>query len=308
MVPSVFVAMETLPRTPNGKTDRLRLPAVEGIRPEMAVPFSPPGTPTEETLARLWAEALGLDRVGVHDDFFELGGDSLLALKLLSRIEQTFQTPLSLKELLQAPTIAGQSARVVDGRDTPTRVSLVEVRRPADASEASRPPLVVGPTLFGHVGEWRELVQGPEFDRAVVRDRVPRRHRVPDGATDARRDCFKRRGRDDRAVLRQAGPSRRPFVWRSRRIRARPTTSGAKGRSAVDRSGRCPAPTRQPRRSDLLISSRWRRISPAGSPRSGSSTACPICGNGSGDAGRHDTRCRPRVPPIPRWPARIRAA
>ncbi len=167
MVPSIFVAMDTLPRTPNGKTDRLRLPAVEGIRPEMAVPFSPPGTPTEETLARLWAEALGLDRVGVHDDFFELGGDSLLALKLLSRIEQTFQTPLSLKELLQAPTIAGQSARVVDGRDTPTRVSLVEVRRPADASEASRPPLVVGPTLFGHVGEWRELVQGTEFDRAV---------------------------------------------------------------------------------------------------------------------------------------------
>ena len=167
MVPSIFVAMEALPRTPSGKTDRLHLPTVEGLRPQMAVPFTPPDTPTQVVLAELWAEALGIDQVGIHDDFFELGGDSLQALKLLSRIEQRLQAPLSLKELIQAPTIASQSVQVVDRRDTPTRAFLVEVRRAADPLQASRPPLLVGPTLFGNVGEWRELLESDDFDRTV---------------------------------------------------------------------------------------------------------------------------------------------
>ena len=170
MVPSIFVAMEALPRTPSGKSPIVfTFPPSKVFRPEMAVRFTPPGSPTEAVLAELWAEALGIDRVGIHDDFFELGGDSLQALKLLSRIEQTLQTPLSLKELIQAPTIAGQSVQVVDRRDTPTRAFLVELRRANGASEASRPPLIVGPTLFGHSGEWRDLVQGIGFDRAVYR-------------------------------------------------------------------------------------------------------------------------------------------
>lgn len=169
MVPSIFVAMEALPRTPSGKTDRLHLPYIGGARPEMATPFTPPGTRTETLLAEIWADTLGLDRVGIHDDFFVLGGDSLQLLKLLSRIEQTFHTSLSLKDLSEASTIAGQSARVVDldRRNAPTRASLVEVRGPADALEASRPPLIVSPSLFGHIDEWRELVQGAVFDRAV---------------------------------------------------------------------------------------------------------------------------------------------
>ena len=83
MIPSVFVAMDALPQTPSGKTDRLHLPAVESIRPELGIPFSPPGTRVEEALAQIWAEAMGLDRLGIHDDFFELGGDSLMAMRLL---------------------------------------------------------------------------------------------------------------------------------------------------------------------------------------------------------------------------------
>ncbi|NUR63052.1 MAG: amino acid adenylation domain-containing protein, partial [Catenulispora sp.] len=77
MVPAVFVELPELPLTPNGKVDRKALPTPDGVRPELADVFAAPSTPTEELLAGIWAEVLGLDRVGVTDDFFDLGGHSL---------------------------------------------------------------------------------------------------------------------------------------------------------------------------------------------------------------------------------------
>src|SRR5205085_6382755 len=77
MVPSSFVLLEALPLTPNGKVDRLALPAPAQVRGEAEEPFVAPRTPIEEVLAGIWAEVLGLERVGVFDNFLEIGGHSL---------------------------------------------------------------------------------------------------------------------------------------------------------------------------------------------------------------------------------------
>jgi acyl carrier protein len=106
MVPSAFVVVDTLPRTPAGKVDRRGLPAPERLRPSLHVPFASARTPLEERLAGIWAEVLGVDRVGIHDHFLDLGGQSLLATSLVSRVLTTFQVDLPLRTLFESPTVA----------------------------------------------------------------------------------------------------------------------------------------------------------------------------------------------------------
>ena len=107
MVPAAFVMLESLPLTPNGKVDRRALPAPELLRPQTDEAFVGPRTPVEEALARIWVEVLGIDQVGVHDNFFtELGGHSLLATQLISRVRNTFQIELPLRHIFEAPTVA----------------------------------------------------------------------------------------------------------------------------------------------------------------------------------------------------------
>jgi amino acid adenylation domain-containing protein/non-ribosomal peptide synthase protein (TIGR01720 family) len=85
MVPAAFVVLEALPLTANGKVDRRALPEPEGERPELASAYAPPRTPAEAALAEVWAEVLGVERVGVHDNFFTLGGDSILSLRVVAK-------------------------------------------------------------------------------------------------------------------------------------------------------------------------------------------------------------------------------
>ena len=106
MIPSAFVSMDSMPKTPNGKTDRLRLPAPNRNRPDMDNEFMPPGTAMETEMAATWAEVLDLDRVGIHDNFFELGGDSLLATRIIARMAGRFKVEVPIKTLLEAPTVA----------------------------------------------------------------------------------------------------------------------------------------------------------------------------------------------------------
>ncbi|RKH54315.1 non-ribosomal peptide synthetase, partial [Corallococcus llansteffanensis] len=111
MVPSAFVVLEALPLTPNGKVDRKALPAPEASSLEREA-YAPPGTPTEELLAGLWADVLRTDRIGREDDFFALGGHSLLATQLVSRIRSTFGIELPLRALFEAPTLLRLALRV----------------------------------------------------------------------------------------------------------------------------------------------------------------------------------------------------
>lgn len=106
MVPSTCVLLDRLPLTPNGKADRRALPAPEATANEGAT-FAAPRTEEEATLARLWAEVLGVERVGIDEDFFDLGGHSLLATQLISRVQKTFGGELGLRTLFEAPTVAG---------------------------------------------------------------------------------------------------------------------------------------------------------------------------------------------------------
>jgi amino acid adenylation domain-containing protein len=113
MVPAAFMLLESMPLTANGKIDQRKLPRPEISRSELAVTsFVAPRNPTEEIMAGLWAEVLGVAQIGVHDNFFALGGHSLLGTQLISRIRSTLAIDLPLQSLFEASTIAELSERL----------------------------------------------------------------------------------------------------------------------------------------------------------------------------------------------------
>jgi amino acid adenylation domain-containing protein len=114
MVPSAFVFLDTLPLTPNGKVDRTALPGPGGVRPELDTPYAPPGTWVEEELAKIWAEVLALDRVGIHDNFFDLGGHSLAATRVVSQVIKRFRLEIPLRSLFEAPTVAEMAVVIIE--------------------------------------------------------------------------------------------------------------------------------------------------------------------------------------------------
>jgi amino acid adenylation domain-containing protein len=107
MLPSAIVALPALPLTPSGKVDRKALPEPDG---GPAPGFVAPRTAVEEVLAEIWAELLGIARIGVHDNFFERGGHSLLAVLLMARIEKRLGKTLPLAALFSAPTLEALAA------------------------------------------------------------------------------------------------------------------------------------------------------------------------------------------------------
>jgi len=106
MVPSAFVVLDTMPMTPSGKVDRRALPDPARARLAEGADFIPPRGPIEEALAEAWAELLGADRIGAHDNFFERGGHSLMAMQLLGRIRRLFEVEAPLKDFIEEPTLS----------------------------------------------------------------------------------------------------------------------------------------------------------------------------------------------------------
>ncbi len=115
MVP-VFVLLDALPLTVSRKIDYRMLPEPGLSRPELAHDISTPRNPVEELLETLWAEILGIGQVGIHDNFFDLGGHSLMATQLVSRIRKTFGVEIPLRSLFESPSIAALAVRIEELR------------------------------------------------------------------------------------------------------------------------------------------------------------------------------------------------
>ncbi len=119
MIPTRFVSLDALPLTPNGKLDRAALP-----EPGAAIgqASEPPVTPAEQRLAAIWRDVLAVEFVSRYDDFFDLGGHSLLVVRLLRRIEADFGTKISMAALFHAPRLADMAERLASGRDVESAV------------------------------------------------------------------------------------------------------------------------------------------------------------------------------------------
>ena len=106
MVPAFFMMLDALPLTRNGKVDHAKLPSVDPNQVELAAGYVAPRNDVEEELARLFSNVLGIESVSIHDNFFERGGHSLLAVQLITQIREAFQTELDVIAVFEAPTVA----------------------------------------------------------------------------------------------------------------------------------------------------------------------------------------------------------
>ncbi|HEX6290123.1 MAG TPA: amino acid adenylation domain-containing protein [Herpetosiphonaceae bacterium] len=156
MVPSAFVLLESLPLTTNGKLDRRGLPAPDQTGPSTEQSYVAPRTATEAVLSRIWAEILRLERIGIHNNFFELGGDSILGIQVVARANQA-GLRLTPRQLFQHQTIAELAA-------------VADAGTPAQPTDADHEP-VLGPLpllpiqrwFFEHewpdVGVWNQVIR-----------------------------------------------------------------------------------------------------------------------------------------------------
>ncbi len=139
MIPAAIVRVDALPRTATGKVDREALPTPGTERPDLDVAFRAPAGEGEEAVAAAFAQVLGLDRIGADDDFFELGGDSLSAVELLTVLGDRFRKDLAAAELLEAPTPSSLAARA-GSEATPPEAARKLVRL---SEGAGRPVFVI---------------------------------------------------------------------------------------------------------------------------------------------------------------------
>jgi amino acid adenylation domain-containing protein len=124
MIPTAFVLLDAFPLTPNGKIDRLALPAPDSARFNLKE-YVAPQTPIEEVLADIWADILKIERVGIHDNFFDLGGHSLLATQLISRVHKILRAQLTLRDLFEVPTIANLSKILIANEAKPGQTEKI---------------------------------------------------------------------------------------------------------------------------------------------------------------------------------------
>jgi amino acid adenylation domain-containing protein len=144
--PAAFVLLDVLPMLPNGKVDREALPMPTSRRPDLDEPFVAPTTELDRFLAALWQETLGIDAVGLHDDFFRLGGSSLQGMVLINRLQAGLGEFVHIVALFEAPTVSGLAAHLV--RNHPAAIArrfgdladLADLESAAAPATAARPP------------------------------------------------------------------------------------------------------------------------------------------------------------------------
>jgi thioesterase domain-containing protein/acyl carrier protein len=156
MIPSAFVAIDFLPLTPNGKIDRQRLPAPGNLTSNSTDQSCiAPRTPTESTLSQIWATILNAECVGIRDNFFDLGGDSLLAIRLINEINQQFERELPLSALFLNPTIEGLADSLSSETNSLEWSPLVAIK-----PRGKNPPFFCVHPIFGVVFPYVELAFG----------------------------------------------------------------------------------------------------------------------------------------------------
>ena len=116
MMPANFVILDTLPLTANGKIDRRALPAPDQTRPEVEATFVAPRNEAERTIASIWKDVLNVEKVGIHDNFFDLGGHSLAVIQVHNRLRTIFNNDLSVVELFKYSTISALSEYLSRGQ------------------------------------------------------------------------------------------------------------------------------------------------------------------------------------------------
>jgi amino acid adenylation domain-containing protein len=136
MVPSAFVTVDALPLMPNGKVERRALPLVDQTPSELASSFIAPRTELQRAIATMWQDVLGINKVGVHDNFFDLGGHSLMLVRLRSKLNKTLGVDLSIIDFFRYPTVAAQAAHLSEASGGVRFVGEVEANRTQRQVEA----------------------------------------------------------------------------------------------------------------------------------------------------------------------------
>ncbi len=157
MVPPVFVLLEAMPLTPNGKVDRKALPMPASMRPQLDA-IAAPSSPAEELLAQIWGDVLRVEQVGVSDNFFELGGDSILSMQIISRAHQA-GLQITISQFFQHPTIA----------------ELATVAGSSQHVQAEQGP-VVGPVALTPIQSWffeQEFAEPHHWNQAMLLELPP---------------------------------------------------------------------------------------------------------------------------------------
>ena len=262
MVPAAVVVVDALPLTPNGKLDTRALPAPEYVDGDH---YRAPTNPVEEILVGIYAHVLGVERVGVDDSFFDLGGDSLSAMRLVAAINTGLDAGVSVHTLFNAPTVARLALHV--SGEAGRRKPLVAGRAARGGSVVVRPePVVVPRPVPGRGGDLqhaeRAAHQRPAGCRGVGRglrrrhrppritaDHIPRRGRcpVPEGRAGRAGDVAAR-GRADGGVPVRAGCPRRVDDARGAPLRSvgrdPDSCAGLLGRARAVCGRNCGAPHR----------------------------------------------------------------
>ena len=146
MVPSTFVFLNALPLTANGKVDRRTLPQPNLGITELTQTSELPRNPVERVLMGIWGKLLGLEQINIHDNFFRLGGNSLLAVQLINEIRRTFEIELPLHHLFESPTIAELAQTLDTIRLTEPAATSQETLLDLNA-EATLDPTIIPPSL-----------------------------------------------------------------------------------------------------------------------------------------------------------------
>ncbi|MBD1900681.1 amino acid adenylation domain-containing protein [Trichocoleus sp. DQ-A3] len=153
MVPSAFVMIEALPLTPNGKVDRRNLPEPDNSTSQtLDKAYIEPRNPTESVLAKIWVKVLNIERVSIYDNFFDLGGNSLLSITLMEQIRKQFERELPLSTLFLNPTIEGLARALSPEIDSPYWSPLVAIQ-----PKGQNPPFFCVHPILGVIFPYYEV-------------------------------------------------------------------------------------------------------------------------------------------------------